>query len=376
MYSGAVAEPLKNFFDENVVRRLAQSLRSAGADLDERAFVRDGFRGLANLELTGRGWHLAETMQKHLPSSFPAAARVLIQSLEQPLPASGVQGMAPFFYLPHVLFVSKYGLEHWEPAMGAQYELTQRFTAEFSIRPFLVRYPKETYERLRTWAADPNVHVRRLVSEGTRPRLPWAPRLRAFQENPAPVLALLELLKDDAERYVQRSVANNLNDIAKDHPEVAVETCRRWLGDAPPGRRWIVGHALRSLVKSGHAGALDVLGVGKKPAVRVEGLVLTPNRVRLGSELRFELTLTSTARSRQDLMVDYAVHFVKANGTRRPKVFKLKKLSLDPAEVVKLRGKVSFRDLTTRAHYPGEHLLELLVNGNAFPLGSVDVRAT
>jgi 3-methyladenine DNA glycosylase AlkC len=367
-----VAEPLKNFFDDGVVRRLAQSLRAAGGDLNVPAFVRDGTRGLAALELTGRGWHLAETMQKHLPT-FPAAARILIESLGQPLPVSGVQGMAPFFYLPHVLYVSKYGLDHFESALQAQYELTQRFTAEFSIRPFLVRYPEATYERLRAWAADPNAHVRRLVSEGTRPRLPWAPRLRAFQENPKPVLALLELLKDDPERYVQRSVANNLNDIAKDHPELTVATCRRWLKDAPAGRRWIVGHALRSLVKQGHPGALEALGVGKNPAVRVDALELSPRRVRLGGELRFELTLVSTARAPQDLLVDYAVHFVKANGSRRPKVFKLKKVSLGPAELVTLRGKVSFQNLTTRTHHPGEHLLELLVNGNSFPLGSFEV---
>src|SRR5262249_34126743 len=155
----------------------------------------------------------------------------------------------------------------FEPAMRAQYELTKRFSAESSIRAFLMQYPEATYARLLEWARDGSVHVRRLVSEGTRPRLPWAPRLRAFQDDPRPVIALLELLKDDPERYVQRSVANNLNDIGKDHPELAVEVCRRWSARTSPGRAWIVRHALRSLVKKGHRGALEAVGAGSRPKV-------------------------------------------------------------------------------------------------------------
>ncbi|MGH2708582.1 MAG: DNA alkylation repair protein, partial [Actinomycetota bacterium] len=217
-------------------------------------------------------------------------------------------------YMPHVFFVQKYGLDDFEAAMRVQYELTKRFSAESSIRAFLVRYPENTYARLVEWAHDESVHVRRLVSEGTRPRLPWAPRLRAFQEDPRPVIALLELLKDDPERYVQRSVANNLNDIGKDHPDLAVEVCRRWSTGASPGREWIVRHALRSLVKEAHRGALETLGVGGKPNVSVTGVRLVPPSVKLGGELRFSFEIASTGDRVQELLIDYAVHFVKANG--------------------------------------------------------------
>ncbi|MEW5853921.1 MAG: DNA alkylation repair protein [Myxococcota bacterium] len=258
--------------------------------------------------------------------------------------------------------------------MRAQYELTKRFSAESSIRAFLVAHPSATHARLREWTRDPNPHVRRLVSEGTRPRLPWAPRLRAFQENPAPVLELLELLKDDADRYVQRSVANNLNDIAKDHPELVVETCRRWAGDASPGRTWIINHASRSLVKQGHRGALKLLGVGARPKVRVLDVRMEPRVVRVGGELRFSLRLVSAAKEAQSLMVDYAVHFVKANGAAKPKVFKLKKVTLKPKEAAELSGTVSFKQMTTRKHHAGRHRLELLINGVAIPLASFDVR--
>src|SRR5262245_49344026 len=313
-------------------------------------------------------------MRAHLPRAFPAAAEILVASLGPELAGTDDFGMAPFRYLPHVLFVQKYGLDDFEPAMRAQYELTKRFSAESSIRAFLVRYPEATYACLREWARDGNVHVRRLVSEGTRPRLPWAPRLRAFQENPRPVIALLELLKDDPERYVQRSVANNLNDIGKDHPDLAVEVCRRWSDDASSARLWIVRHALRALVKKGHRGALAALGVDGRPAVRIAGVRLVPRRVEIGGALRFSCAIASTGKKDQALLIDYAVHFVKASGATRPKVFKLRKIALSPGEQAELAGTLSFKDLTTRRHYPGRHRIDLLINGIPHPLAAFDVR--
>jgi hypothetical protein len=200
-----------------------------------------------------------------------------------------------------------------------------------------------------------------------------APRLRDFQADPRPVLRLLELLKDDPERYVQRSVANNLNDIAKDHPDVAVEVCRRWARDAPPGRRWIVGHALRSLVKGGHRGALATLGFAAAPKVGVSAVRFSPRRVRIGGTLGFSFELVSKSRAEQELLVDYAVEFVKASGERRPKVFKLRKVVLPAGGTIALAGKVSFAPLTTRRPRPGRHAAMALVNGTAFPLGDFEV---
>jgi 3-methyladenine DNA glycosylase AlkC len=370
---------LKDFFGERVVRAIGEDLRAAYRAFDQSAFVARSLDGLEKLELIARGGLIAEALHEHLPRPFSRAAEVILRSLSRrsrdldldggPLPGS-------FRYLPHVLFVQRYGLDDFENSMRVQYELTQRFTAESSIRPFLVRYPEQTLARLTSWANDPNVHVRRLVSEGTRPRLPWAPRLRAFQRDPRPVLALLELLKDDPERYVQRSVANNLNDIGKDHPETAVEVCRRWARDAPPERLWIVRHALRSLIKSGHRGALETLGVGGRPRVRIERVELAPASVELERELCFSFELSSLSAVSQPLMIDYAVYFVKANGSTSPKTFKLKRLTLEPADRVLLAGKVSFAKLTTRRHYPGRHRLELSINGVAWPLGEFEVRAS
>ncbi|HEU5074229.1 MAG TPA: DNA alkylation repair protein [Polyangiaceae bacterium] len=369
-----MAEPLKHSLNANVMQTLARDLSRVQPAFSEAVFVRQCLTGLEALELTARGWHIAEVLQRHLPADFPEAAAVVQAALGAELDRTDAFGMSLFRYLPYVFFVQKYGLDAFEPAMQLQYELTKRFSAESSIRAFLVRYPDQTLARLRRWTKDPNVHVRRLVSEGTRPRLPWAPRLRAFQNDPTPVLALLERLRDDGERYVQRSVANNLNDISKDHPELAVATCARWLEHPSAGRIWIARHALRSLVKQGHRGALRLFGAGREPEVRVERLRITPRRAHIGDTLRFEVGLVSTSAQSQALVCDYRVHFVKAGGKTSPKVFKLKQLELGPAESVELRGRVSLAPMTTRRHYPGRHVLELVVNGVSLPLGEFVLR--
>lgn len=370
-----MAGQLKHFFNEQLVHSLADELQRAYPPLRKAAFVAACTKGLAGLELMARGGHLAEVMYDHLPRPFARAAEVLVASLGPELARSDAFGMAPFRYLPHVLYVQRYGLDDFEAAMRAQYEITKRFSAETSIRAFLEKYPETAYARLREWARDGNVHVRRLVSEGTRPRLPWAPRLRAFQDDPRPVITLLEMLKDDPERYVQRSVANNLNDVAKDHPALVVEICRRWSADAPPARRWIVKHALRSLVKKGHRGALAILGVEGKPRVSVSAVRFVPRRPRVGDALRFSFEIASLSQKPQELLVDYTVHFVKANGIARPKTFKLRRIKLPALGRTEFGSTVSLANMTTRSHYPGRHRIDALVNGVIYPLGTVDVRA-
>lgn len=367
-----MASQLKHFFDRNLISSLASDFARVHGTFNASRFEKECLAGLDGLELMARGHHIAEVLRRHLPEDFGVASRILIQTLEaRGQQADPATGMASFRYLPHAAYVAKYGLDHFEDSMRVQYELTKAFTAEFSIREFLVRYPDETYRQLREWASDPNVHVRRLVSEGTRPRLPWAPRLRAFQRDPAPVIALLELLKDDEEPYVRRSVANSLNDVGKDHPSTLVAVCGRWLEGAPAGRQWIVKHALRSLIKKGHTGALALIGASAVPLVKVSPARFSPRSPRRGGRVEFSFDIDSTAkRKSQDLLIDYRVHFVKSNGTTSPKVFKLKRVNLRPGETVSTGGSVSLQALTTRKHYPGEHRVEAVINGQSFALGS------
>lgn len=373
----SMAEPLKSQYGTEIVSRLEASLAAAWP-----AFPRERFRALAlegflALELMDRGRHLAQALEATLPTDFGAAAEILIASME---PAVAFDerppGMASFFYLPHAYFVARNGLAEadFEAALRLNLEITLRFSAEFSIRPYLEVHPARTLARLREWAEDPRADVRRLVSEGTRPRLPWASRLRAFQKDPAPVLELLELLRDDPSLYVRRSVANNLNDIGKDHPEVLVETARRWMVDASAERKWIVRHALRSLIKAGHPGALAVLGYGDPGTVEVRGEALNPAEPRIGESVEVQFTLHNPGAARRRLLVDFRIHFVKANGTASPKVFKLKELTLAPGASTNLRKRVSLAELSTRRHYPGVHRVDLLLNGQVRPLGTFALR--
>ena len=367
---------LKSFFNRQIVEEIARDLHAAHPKFNRQAFIAESLAGLDRLELIARGWHIAAAMRRHLPEHFPDTASILVQSLrsEDAPRDESASSMDTFRYLPHVFFVSKYGLDHFEESMQAQYELTKRFTAEFSVRAFFEKHPEATHARFVKWARDPNVHVRRLVSEGSRPRLPWAARLRAFQQDPSPVLDLLELLKDDPELYVRRSVANNLNDIAKDHPGVAVSVCRRWAEDASADRTWIIRHALRSLVKQGHPGALKILGFAAKPNVRVDNAKFTPKKLKIGETLRFSFDLVNISARKQTLLVDFAVHYVKANGKTAPKVFKLSSIELSAGQTAQLRSTVSFREMTTRKHYPGLHKIDLIINGVPFPLGSIELR--
>jgi 3-methyladenine DNA glycosylase AlkC len=362
---------LKDYLDETTVRGLASEIARVYPALDARRFVRDATLGFDELELTERASAIAAALAKHLPSDVPRALEVLVATLE--LEGSG---LSVFRYFAYATFISTHAIEHFEPAMAAQYELTKRFTSEFCIRAFIERYPRETYARLEEWASDPSEHVRRLVSEGTRPRLPWAPRLRGFQKDPRPVIALLERLKDDPSLYVRRSVANNLNEIAKDHPSIAIEVCGRWMRGASEERKWLVRHALRTLVKRGDRAALEVLGFGKKPpGVRIERPKFSSARVSIGDALRFEFTLVNRGRKVERVLVDYAVHFVKANGDARPKVFKLTSVDLAPGARVELARKVSFKPMSTRTPRPGRHRIDVLLNGASVPLGAFEVVA-
>lgn len=370
-----MAEPLKNQFGTDVVQRIAAMLTAVHPQFAARPFIAAATENFEPLSLTQRARHIARALHRHLPARYEAACDILVASLGPKSEHTEGAGMAPFLYLPHVMFVADYGLDHFEASMRAQYELTQRFTAEFSIRAYLERHPQPTLARLRTWAADPSVHVRRLVSEGTRPRLPWAPRLRAFQADPRPVLELLELLKDDPELYVRRSVANNLNDIAKDHPDVTVAICRRWMVRATPERAWLVRHALRTLVKRGHPDALAVLGFGDAATVSIADVVVTPGSPRIGESVRVEFTVTNDSPGAASVLLDLRVHFAKARGDTSPKVFKLTTAQLAPGESTRVAKRIALHQQTTRTHYPGRHEMELMVNGAALPLGSFDLRS-
>lgn len=258
--------PLKDLMSGPLISLIGRSLADVAPTFDLRQFETRAMDGLVPLDLKERASQIAHAMAEQLPDDFKLAVALVLKSFGPPLQATQGNGLAVFFYLPHSQWIAKYGIEDFESGMKANYEITLRFSAEFSVRPFLIRYQSQSLKLLKRWARDPNPHVRRLVSEGTRPRLPWAMRLPAFQQNPNLSLGLLELLKDDSELYVRRSVANHLGDIAKDHPDVVFDLCEQWLTESrqlddptvAENRRWIIRHALRYPAKKESPRALQI----------------------------------------------------------------------------------------------------------------------
>ena len=368
-----MAEPLKNQYGPAIPKKIAGMILAVHSGFNSQAFMQQALQDYEALELKQRAGQIATTLRQHLPGDYKEAIRILINSLGPILESTESFGMGPFLYLPHVIFVAEYGVDHFEESMDAQYQLTQRFSAEFSIRTYLEIHQDKTLERLKEWAKDPSPHVRRLVSEGTRTRLPWASRLKEFQRDPSPVIELLELLKDDHELYVRRSVANNLNDIGKDHPDLLVKIAEHWMLDASPERQWVVKHALRSLVKQGNRGALDVLGYGNADNIEIAGIQITPEQAHRGESVSIAFSLGNKDAIEKRYMVDFRVHYVKANGKTSPKVFKLSTAELQPGEQTRFEKKVSLKEMTTRKHYPGRHAVDALINGRIEPLGFFDL---
>lgn len=369
-----MAEPLKNAFSPALVRGIADDLARVHRGFRQAAFVRQATAGIEKLELMARARQVCAALGDHLPADYGEALSVIVASLGPPLTVTEGFGMTVFRYLPYSQFIAKHGpgeAQHLDASLVALHTLTQRFTGEWAIRPFIEQHYDHTLRVLQQWIEDDSAHVRRLVSEGTRPRLPWAGRLRCFQQDPAPAIALLDRLIDDPELYVRRSVANHLGDIAKDHPKLAVTTAKRWVRERDTAeRRWVAAHGLRSLAKQGHAGVLSVLGVGERPRVTLSRVTITPRRPRIGGRVVISAKLTSTGKRPQDLRIDLVVHYAKANGGSGAKTFIIDRLHVDPGAELAIEHQLKLADLTTRVHHPREHRMELLVNGERLPLGS------
>ncbi len=367
-------EPFKNLFDRTLIAAIGDRLAERDPDFDRAGFVAMAGDGLEALELKARSAQITRALDAVLPAAFPAATALLVAALaaeDDSPPGADPEppGLRGWAVMPLADFVAARGLGDFDLAMETLAAMTRRFTAEFAVRPFLAADPARGMAWMARWACDPDPRVRRLASEGCRPRLPWGMRLRAFVTDPAPVLAILEALKDDPSEEVRRSVANNLNDIAKDHPDRASAIALRWLDGASPERRRLVRHALRGLVKARHPGALAALGHGPAP-VLLDGLTILTPVVSFGAALEFAATLRLEGSTPRAIALDYVVHHRKANGSLNPKVFKWRILTLSPGAAPRLDRRHQMRPITTRSYYDGPHRLEIVANGAV--LGGAD----
>ena len=353
-----MAEALKHLIGPHTARDTADAVARAWGALDSSAFLADILPALDALELMQRGQCIADALHRHLPDDFEAAAAIL----QDCLPAPERTGLSGWALLSFNQYIAAHGRGHVETALALLKTLTPHFTAEFGIRTFIADQQEKALAIISGWVTDPNHHVRRLASEGTRPRLPWAMRLPKLIADPQPILPILETLLDDPEDYVRRSVANSLNDIAKDDPALVADFVERHIEGASTERRQLLRHASRTLLKKGDAKALANFGFAAAKEIGADLTLATPV-VTFGDKLGFSLTVRNEDKAPQRLMIDYAIHHMKANGTLAPKVFKWRQLDL-PAGGSQTIGKDhAIRAITTRRYYPGTHRVEILING-------------
>ncbi|NKB54039.1 MAG: DNA alkylation repair protein [Rhizobiaceae bacterium] len=371
-------EPFKNAFNPEMIAQMGDHLGNASAAFDVDAFVAQACDGLENLELKQRSNQIRNALVQTLPSDHRRACKVMIDALhpvdngqlgDMSMDQIGIRGWP---IMPMAEVVTERGLKDFDFSLDVLAEMTTRFSAEFAIRPFFNNDWRAALDKALIWALSDNFHVRRLASEGSRPRLPWGLQIPQFVADPAPLLPLLESLKNDPEEYVRRSVANNINDIAKDHPDFVADLAARWMRDADKNTTRMVRHACRTLIKKGHAPTLSALGYSK-PKICIDGFNIKTPKVKLGNSLEFAVDLTSMSNADQPLVVDFAIHYQRANGQLSPKVYKWKALDLKAGQSLSMAKKQSIRQITTRVFYAGTHGLEIQINGEKVAEGSFEL---
>lgn len=353
-------QPLKDqFFSKAYITTLAADVKAARPDFDAAAFTRRVLdRNWKNRELKDRMHHVADCLHAALARDYKSCIRLLTPIVQRRIK----EKTNSFGDMIFPDFVERYGLGDFKPSVKALEIFTAACSSEFAVRPFIVRYPQEMMRQMLQWSKHKSEHVRRLASEGCRPRLPWAMALPEFKRDPRPVLRILENLKSDSSEYVRRSVANNLNDISKDNLEIALQTAERWVKEAPETKD-LVRHALRNELKKGNKRALALFALPHRTKARIHKLEITPAKIRIGESVHIHFTLESTANER--LRLEYWVDFVKAKGHATRKVFQIFEGEFTAGAKRAFRKKHRFQDFTTRKHYAGAHRIAIAVNGSA-----------
>jgi len=351
---------LKDLYSPSFYKNLADALARVMPSFNKQRFISQIFTSDFNTkELKSRMRHTTEVLHRFMPADFKTAVKVLEKLIDQ-LKKNGIgeDGLA-FMFIPD--YIEVYGLDDFITSANALETITQFVSCEFAVRPFLFNFFSPMINRMRKWSTHENFKVRRLASEGSRPRLPWGMGIPALKRDPSPIISILENLKNDPSEWVRRSVANSLNDIAKDHPDLFLSLAGKWQGKSKETDA-IIKHGSRSLLKKGHAGILGHYGLKSKP-VLVSGFRIKTSRVKIGEHLIFSFQVENGSRKELQIRVEYGVYYKKAKGQWSKKVFKISEKTYQPGEKIQIVRRQSFRKITTRVFYPGKHQLSIIANG-------------
>ena len=361
-------EPFKNKYCENTLKPFALSIKKAYPKFKSKNFITESTKIISPLEMKDRVRAIAENLYKHLPKNYNTAVDILISSLAESVDDESAtweveskSGISGFMVWPLTQYVELYGIDHYEKSLEALHAMTQRFSSEFAVRPFIERYDKDFFKVLKIWKKDESHHVRRLVSEGTRPRLPWGIKVLAIHNNLERNTKLIFSLRKDSSLYVRRSVANHLNDISYLDEDLFFKTLDK-MGNSKE-EVWIKRHATRSLLKKGNSRALQMHGYDPKLKLKTN-LSLSSNKIIEGESFELSLDLEKKTTKESNILVEYIIHYPKKNGSYSPKVFRLKDTKIGKS--LSLVKKIHFKKVTTRTHYPGIHFLEIQINGRQY----------
>tara|TARA_R100001143_G_scaffold63318_2_gene69700 strand:- start:6619 stop:7722 length:1104 start_codon:yes stop_codon:yes gene_type:complete len=365
-----MAEPLKNLYSPSFFNHLGDLLAELIPDFSKNTFIEDIHdNDWEDRELKERMVHIANVLHCHFPGEYKKSVQVILNLTQSVSNSPLADHNFEFIFLP--TYIEGYGLEHYEESIEAMESLTQFISCEFAVRPFILKYPDRMMVQMELWALHENHHVRRLASEGCRPRLPWASALNEFKKDPAPILPILETLKSDSSEYVRRSVANNLNDIAKDHPDLVLDICQQWIGESKETDR-LVKHACRTLLKRAHPKALAMFGYDEPTGVQITDFK-HDQKVKIGGGFNFGFTIIYNKNKSKKLRIEYGIDYLKSNGSQNRKIFKLSDLVFKAENRSKFSRSQSFRNMTTRKHYTGQHKIVIIVNGKEMASGEFEV---
>ena len=355
-------EPFKNLFNPALAKRVGLAILRSYPSFDNKSFLKQIGSELSSRELKERVTFIAITLHAHLPNDPKIFIPILLGSLKKN--EDDAVGLFGFALWPLTHLISLYGLEDFQISLNALKEMTKLFTAEFAVRAFFIKNQNETLKIFKVWIDDEDEHVRRLVSEGSRPMLPWGQKLQAFADRPELTWPFLEKLKNDPSEYVRMSVANHINDHSKNHPDYVIEKLLKWhhFKNKTPEISWVIKHASRSLIKKGFAKAFLLHGVEASKLSIIKQKIITP-KVKLGGILKVEVILENLSKKPATIILDHELHLLKANGKHSLKVFKGKKILLEAFGLIKLEMNIPLKVVTTRVYYNGIQLWNIKMNG-------------
>lgn len=356
-----MATPLKDLYSRNYYDGLTSAIAGVITGFNRDAFFEAIYTpAFHNMELKERMRHTTTVLHQFLPESYSSALPVLLRLVKSLSDAQGGNGGLPDIIFPD--YIELYGLDHFEISVDALEVTTQFITCEFAVRPFLLKYGKAMTDKMLVWSTHENHKVRRFASEGIRPRLPWAMAVPFLKKDPEPILPILENLRNDPSEFVRRSVANNLNDIAKDHPDLVLSIARRWSGLSKETDA-IIKHGCRTLLKKGHPEILTHYGLDHA-GLAVTDLIISTPEVNINDSLEFSFNLVNETKENRVIRLEYAIYYLKANQQWSKKVFKISEKVCQPVSRTRVTRKQSFKLITTRTFYPGTHRLSVIINGS------------